>query len=170
VLALFNLIPAFPLDGGRVLRAAFWSWMQDFGRATRIAAGTGEVFGIALILYGFLEFATGDMIGGVWLFFTGLFLHGAAGAARQELAIRRTFAGLPVSTLMHRNPIGVAPDLSIADLIQHYFYRHHFKAFPVLRDSELVGCIMAKDVRNLPLRVEDIMHPCSPEVIVSLRS
>jgi Zn-dependent protease len=172
VLALFNLIPAFPLDGGRVLRAALWHWMQDYGRATRIAAGSGEVFGIALILYGALEFATGDMIGGVWLFFIGLFLNGAAGATRQELVIRRTFAGLPISTLMQRNPIGVAPELSIADLIQHYFYRHYFKAFPVLRDNELVGCVMAKDVRNLPpgdatrLHVVDIMHPCSPEIIV----
>jgi Zn-dependent protease len=143
ILALFNLIPAFPLDGGRVLRAGLWGWMNDFGRATRIAAGAGEFFGIAMILYGILEFATGNTIAGVWLFFIGLFLHGAAGAARQELAIRRTFAGLPVSVLMQRNPIGVAPDLSIADLIEHYFYRYHFKAFPVLRDDELVGCVMA---------------------------
>jgi CBS domain-containing protein len=66
----------------------------------------------------------------------------------------------------------VAPDLSIADLIEHYFYRYHFKAFPVLRDRELVGCITAKDVRDLPpgdrtrIRVADVMHPCSSEIIV----
>jgi Zn-dependent protease len=172
ILALFNLVPAFPLDGGRVLRAGLWGWMNDFGRATRIAAGAGEFFGIAMILYGILEFATGNVIAGIWLFFIGLFLHGAAGAARQELAVRRTFAGLPVSVLMQRNPIGVAPDLSIADLIEHYFYRYHFKAFPVLRDRELVGCIMATDVRDLPpgdrtrIRVADVMHPCSSEIIV----
>lgn len=150
ILALFNLVPAFPLDGGRVLRAGLWGWMDDFARATRIAAGAGEFFGIAMILYGILEFVTGNAIAGVWLFFIGFFLHGAAGAARQDLALRRTFAGLPVSVLMQRNPIGVAPDLSIADLIEHYFYRYYFKAFPVLRDHELVGCIMANDVRNLP--------------------
>ncbi len=172
ILALFNLIPAFPLDGGRGLRAGLWGWMNDFGRATRIAAGAGEFFGIAMILYGILEFATGNIIAGVWLFFIGLFLHGAAGAARQELAIRRTFAGLPVSMLMQRNPIGVAPDLPIADLIEHYFDRYYFKAFPVLRDDELVGCIMAKDVRNLPpgdaarVRVADVMHPCTSEIII----
>jgi CBS domain-containing protein len=131
-----------------------------------------KFFGIAMILYGILEFATGNIIGGVWLFFIGLFLHGAAGAARQELAIRRTFARLPVSMLMQRNPIGVPLDLSIADLIEHYFYRYYLKAFPVLRDDELVGCIMAKDVRNLPpgdatrVRVADLMHPCSSEIIV----
>lgn len=172
ILVLFNIVPAFPLDGGRVLRAALWGWTNDFGRATRIAAAAGEFFGVAMILYGILEFTIGNMIGGIWLFFIGLFLHAAAGAARQELAIRRTFAGLPVSELMQRNPIGVSPDLSIAGLIEHYFYRHYFKAFPVLRDGELVGCIMAKDVRNLPgramqqLRVAEVMHPCSSEIIV----
>jgi Zn-dependent protease len=170
ILALFNLIPAFPLDGGRVLRAALWGWLNDFPRATRIAAGSGEFFGIAMILYGVLEFITGSTIGGVWLFFIGLFLHGAAGAARRELALRRTFGGLPVSTLMQRNPIGVAPDLSIAELIENYFYKYYFKAFPVLREGELIGCIMAKDVRELApvdsTRVADVMRPCSPEIIV----
>lgn len=172
ILALFNLIPAFPLDGGRMLRAALWGWMKDFSRATRIAAGAGEFFGIAMILYGILQFVIGNMIGGIWLFFIGLFLHGAASGARLELALRRTFAGLPVSTLMQRNPIAVTPDLSIADLIEHYFYRYYYKAFPVLRDGDLVGCIMAKDVRDLPpgqasrLRVADVMHPCLPEIIV----
>ncbi|QQO24398.1 site-2 protease family protein [Bradyrhizobium diazoefficiens] len=172
ILALFNLIPAFPLDGGRVLRAGLWGWMSDFGRATRIAAASGEFFGIAMILYGILEFITGNIISGVWLSFIGLFLHGAAGAARRELALRRTFGGLPVSTLMQRNPIGVAPDLSIAELVEDYFYRYYFKAFPVLRDGELIGCIMAKDVRDLApsdaaqRRVADVMRPCSPEIIV----
>lgn len=172
ILALFNLVPAFPLDGGRVLRAGLWGWMDDFARATRIAAGAGEFFGIAMILYGILEFATGNAIAGVWLFFIGFFLHGAAGAARQDLALRRTFAGLPVSVLMQRNPIGVALDLTIADLIEHYFYRYYFKAFPVLRDHELVGCIMANDVRNLPpgdrtrVHVADVMRPCSPEIVI----
>lgn len=172
ILALFNLIPAFPLDGGRVLRAGLWGWMSDFGRATRIAAGSGEFFGIAMILYGILEFITGNIISGVWLSFIGLFLHGAAGAARRDLALRRTFGGLPVSTLMQRNPVGVAPDLSIAELVEDYFYRYYFKAFPVLRDGELIGCIMAKDVRDLApsdaaqRRVADVMRPCSPEIIV----
>ncbi|RXG93686.1 CBS domain-containing protein [Bradyrhizobium zhanjiangense] len=125
-----------------------------------------------MILYGILEFITGSTISGVWLFFIGLFLHGAAGAARHELTLRHTFGGLPVSTLMQRNPIGVAPDISIAELVEDYFYKYYFKAFPVLRDGELIGCIMAKDVRDLgpsdttQRRVADVMRPCSPEIIV----
>lgn len=80
--------------------------------------------------------------------------------------------GLAVSTLMQRNPIGVSPDLSITELVEDYFYRYYFKAFPVLRGGELIGCIMAKDIRDLnpsnsaQRRVADVMRPCSPEIIV----
>jgi Zn-dependent protease/CBS domain-containing protein len=172
LLAIFNLIPAFPLDGGRVLRAALWAWTKDFGRATRFAAAAGQFFGVALILYGIVQFLGGNIIGGIWLFFIGLFLHGAAGAARQELVIRRAFAGLTVAKLMQRNPISVPPELTIRALIDNYFYRYYFKAFPVLRDGELVGCIMAKDVQNLAaedrdrLTTGEVMQPCLPQIVV----
>ena len=172
ILALFNLVPAFPLDGGRILRAALWGWKKDFARATHIAAGAGQVFGLALILYGAVRFVAGDLVGGIWLFFIGLFMHGAAGAARQEVALRRAFAGKRVSALMQRDPIGVPPDLPIRGLVQDYFYRYYFKAFPVLHDGALVGCIMAKQVSRLRredwdrLTVGEVMQPCSPDIIV----
>jgi Zn-dependent protease len=82
VLAIFNLVPAFPLDGGRMLRAALWGWKQDLRWATNIAAGAGALFGVALILWGVFRLLSGDVIGGIWLFLIGMFLHGAAGAAR----------------------------------------------------------------------------------------
>jgi Zn-dependent protease/CBS domain-containing protein len=172
ILALFNLVPAFPLDGGRILRAALWGWKKDFARATHIAARAGQFFGLALILYGVVRFVAGDFVGGIWLFFIGLFMHGAAGASRQELTMRRAFAGKPVSAMMQTDPIAVPPDLPIRGLVEDYFYRYYFKAFPVLRDGALVGCIMAKQVS--PLRREDwdrltvgeVMQQCSPDVIV----
>jgi Zn-dependent protease/CBS domain-containing protein len=172
VLAIFNLVPAFPLDGGRMLRAALWGWRKDFTWATRVAAGAGQVFGLVLIIYGIVQFAAGSVIEGIWLAFIGLFLHGAAGAARGQLTIRRAFGGRPVSALMQGDPVSVAPGLSIRNLVEDYFYRHYFKAFPVVHDGALVGCIMAKQVSNLSredwdrLTVGDVMQPCSPDIIV----
>jgi predicted transcriptional regulator len=99
-------------------------------------------------------------------------MHGAAGAARQEVALRRAFAGKRVSALMQRDPIAVPPDLPIRGLVQDYFYRYYFKAFPVLRDGALVGCIMANQVSRLRredwdrLTVGEVMQPCSPDIIV----
>ena len=172
ILAIFNLVPGFPLDGGRILRAALWSWKQDFAWATRIAAGTGQFFGLALILFGGWQCVTGNFVDGIWLFFIGLFLHGAAGAARRELSMRRAFAGRPVSTMMRTDPVAVPPDLPIRALVEDYFYRRYFKAFPVLRDGALVGCIMAGQVSRLSredrdrLTVGEVMQSCSPDIIV----
>ena len=102
ILAIFNLVPGFPLDGGRILRAALWGWKKDFARATRIAAGTGQFFGLALILLGGWQFVTANFVDGTWLFFIGLFLHGAAGAARRELEAQPPPQHGPMTrTLLH---------------------------------------------------------------------
>ena len=84
MLGIFNLIPAFPLDGGRVFRAALWAWRQDIGWATRIAARAGDVFGILLIVLGVIGVLRGDFIGGMWRFLIGMFLRGAAEASYQQ--------------------------------------------------------------------------------------
>src|SRR3977135_816735 len=88
VLAIFNLVPAFPLDGGRMLRAALWGWKQDLRWATNIAAGAGALFGIALILWGVFQLLSGEVIGGIWLLLIGMFLHGAAGGEPPHNAAR----------------------------------------------------------------------------------
>jgi Zn-dependent protease/predicted transcriptional regulator len=173
LLALFNLVPAFPLDGGRMLRAALWGWKQDMRWATNVAAGAGALFGVVLILTGVFDVVTGNFIGGVWLFLIGMFLHGAAGAARQETIVRQAFAGRRVSDFMNSQPVTVTPDVPLRSLVEDYFYRHPYKMFPVLRDGRLFGCVTAARVRQSDraqwdrLTVRDILDRCTADNTVS---
>jgi Zn-dependent protease/CBS domain-containing protein len=174
VLALFNLVPAFPLDGGRVLRAALWAWKQDPRWATNVAAGAGALFGVFLIVAGILEVVlTGNFIGGVWLFLIGMFLHGAAGAARQQMLVRQVFAGHRVSAFMNPQPVTVEPDLPLARLVDDYFYRYPYKMFPVVSGGRLLGCVTAARLRQSDraqwarLTVRDVLEPRAAENTVS---
>ena len=141
VLAIFNLVPAFPLDGGRVLRAALWGWRGDYVWATRVAAGAGNAFGIILIVLGLFEIVQGDFVGGIWRFLIGMFLRGAATASSTEAMARSLLGRIPVARVMNPNPQTVAPELSIEEFINDYVYRHHHRWFPVLRGDEVLGTV-----------------------------
>ncbi len=173
MLALFNLVPAFPLDGGRVLRAALWSWRNDLAWATRIATNAGNLFGIGLIVYGVVNVMTGNFIGGMWLFLIGLSLRGAAAASYQEVIARTALEGVPVLRVMNREPIAVAPDLPVAAFIEDYVYRRHHRSFPVARRGLLVGCVGTEQAAKLDRAawpstpVERIMAPCDADDVVS---
>ena len=166
-LGLFNLVPAFPLDGGRMLRAVLWGWRGDFGWATRIAASTGNAFGILLIILGVLEILRGDFIGGMWQFLIGTFLRGAAGASYQQSVAQRMLAGVSVAQVMTANPIAVPPNLSISNFIEDYVYRYHHREFPVSRDGVLVGFIGTKQAASLDRSrwrdtpVAEVQAPCT---------
>ncbi len=167
-LALFNLVPAFPLDGGRILRSVLWASMRDFRRATLIATQFGTVFGILLIVYGGIEVLTGAVVAGIWLFLIGMFLNGAAGAARQQMIVTQVFSGRKVSSLMNPQPVSVSPDLSLRSLVEDYFYRYHFRMFPVERSGKLLGCITAAKIRTIrqadwdKITVGEAADGCSP--------
>jgi Zn-dependent protease/CBS domain-containing protein len=173
LLGLFNLVPAFPLDGGRMLRAALWGWKRDQRWATNIAAGIGAGFGVLVILGGIFEFVGGDFFGGVWLFLIGIFLYGAAGAARRQTAARQILAGHAVAAFINRQPIAVPPDLPVQRLVENFFHRYHYKAFPVEDDDRLVGCITAERLRQIEpaqwdgMTVRDVMDRCPPDSLVS---
>lgn len=173
ILALFNLIPAFPLDGGRMLRAALWGWRKDFASATKIAAGSGQVFGFALILFGLILFLRGAVLSGVWLFLIGLFLRGAASLAYQDMITRKILGDEPVSRFMTTNPISVGPELSIQSLVDDHIYRHHHKSFPVTREGRLIGCIGTPEIAALPRSewprrtVGEQMRPCEEDEITT---
>ncbi len=149
VLALFNLVPAFPLDGGRIFRAALWSWRGDLDWATRIAAGAGNAFGILLIVLGLIGVLQGDFIGGMWRFLIGMFLRGAASASYGETLARRLLADIPVARIMNPNPIAVAQDLSIQDFIDENVYRYHHRWFPVVDDGTVVGSVDTHQIAAL---------------------
>lgn len=152
-LAVFNLIPAFPLDGGRILRSILWGWKKSLRWATRISAAIGGGFGLLLIALGVLTvvFLPGGLTSGLWLFLLGLFVRNAASMSYQQLLLRRALAGEPVSRFMHPDPVTVPRSISVLELVQDYVYRYHFKMFPVVDDSgRLLGCVTTRQIRELP--------------------
>jgi Zn-dependent protease/CBS domain-containing protein len=169
-LALFNLIPALPLDGGRILRAILWGWRKDLGWATRISSAIGSGFGLLMIGLGVVSLISGSFTSGLWLFLIGLFLRNAATASYQQLLLRRALEGEPVSRFMHADPVTVPRGIPVLELVQSYIYRYHFKMFPVVDDSgRLLGCVTARRVRELPRdewdrqTVGSLAERCTPE-------
>jgi Zn-dependent protease len=169
LLAVFNLLPAFPLDGGRALRAILWGVRKNLRWATRVSSAVGLGFGILLILLGVFQFLTGNVIGGVWLFLIGMYLQSAARASYQQILIRKALEGEPVRRFMKTDPVTVSPSISIRQLVEEYIYKYHFQMFPVVIDSDkLVGCITAKELKEIPREewgqktVGEVATKCSP--------
>jgi Zn-dependent protease/CBS domain-containing protein len=150
ILAGFNLLPAFPLDGGRILRAGLWKWKKDIRRATSIASRIGGGFGIALIALGFLSIIRGAFVGGMWWILIGFFLRGASRMSYQRLLMTETLKGEPVSRFMNTDVVTVPPQATIQELVEDYVYRHHHKLFPVAADGNLEGCITTRQIKEIP--------------------
>lgn len=169
----FNLIPAFPLDGGRVLRAGLWQWKKDLSRATRWASRAGSLFGLLLMLSGIFHVVTGDFIVGIWWFVMGLFLRGAARASYYQEVARTKLGGQPIRRFMTPNPETVSSHLPIDVLVEEHFYRSLHEMYPVMDNMRLIGCVNSKQVAGIPrdqwkqLTVRDIVMPCSAENTVA---
>lgn len=168
LLAGFNLVPAFPLDGGRMLRAAIWKWNGDFTRATRIASTIGSAFGISLMAFGILELLSGRLVGAVWYFLIGSFLRGASQSSYEYVVLRSLLAGEPVSRFMRRDPVRLTPEMTLRQLVEDFVYRYDVKYFPVVSDSdELIGCVSAADIKKVPRHewdrhsVAELIQPCT---------
>jgi len=168
ILAGFNLVPAFPLDGGRMLRSALWGWKNNIRWATRVSANIGNGFGIFMIIFGVFHVLTGNFVGGMWWFLIGMFIQGAAKAAYQQLVTRKALQGEPVERFMKTEIVTVQPSVSLQELIENYVYRHHFKMFPMVEDSnKLLGCVTTKQVKAMPCdewsktEVRDVATRCS---------
>ncbi len=150
VLLVFNLLPALPLDGGRIARAALWHLRGDFGQATRVAAGLGRAFGQVLILAGLIAFFFGGLFGGAWLAFIGWFLLGAAEAERQHAVARTALADLRVADLMISEPTTVAPHLSVEKFVEDVFFPRRHSAYPVVDRGRPLGLISFRNTIRLP--------------------
>lgn len=173
ILAAFNLLPAFPLDGGRVLRSILWFAKGDLRWATRIASTVGSGFGLFLIFIGLLSFISGGFITGIWYFLIGMFIRGAALTSYRQVLVRNALSGETIAHFMQSDPVTVPPSVSIRDLVDNYIYRYHYKMFPVSQDGILTGCITSNEVKNIPreewsaLRVQDVLVPCSVDTTVA---
>jgi Zn-dependent protease len=150
-LAVFNIIPAFPLDGGRVLRAMIWGWKGDLKFATRIVSMLGSGFGLFLILLGVVRVVTGgDLLGGMWMGLIGFFLRGAARGSYQQLLTKEALSGEPVRRFMVADPMTVSRAIPVSELVSDYIYKHQRKLFPVVDGERLVGLVSLDGVRSLP--------------------
>lgn len=169
LLAAFNLLPAFPLDGGRMLRSILWGARKNLRWATNISSGIGSTFGILLIVFGIYQFFRGDLIGGLWWFLIGMFLQEAARTSYRQLLIRKALEGESVRRFMQTDPVTVPPSTSVQKLVEDYVYKYHFKMFPVVDSGKLVGCISTKQVQNVPREawgtetVQEIAVQCPTE-------
>lgn len=150
ILAVFNLIPAFPLDGGRVLRSILWAIKGNLRWATKVASFLGESFGFLLMFVGILQFFAGYGLGGVWYFLIGLFLRSASGMSYKQLLVRNALEGEKVEQFMKTDFISVPAAASIDDLVSNYIYKYHFKMFPVAEGSEIIGCITTEQIKHIP--------------------
>lgn len=147
---VFNLLPAFPLDGGRVARALIWGRSGDVERATAIAASVGRGFGFAMIALGLAGTLLGA-IGGIWLALVGLFVIAAAKAEERGLHVRVALSGREAGRLMSSPAIAIPADLSVAAAVQDYFVRHRHTAFPVTGPDGLVGLVDLKAIGRVPV-------------------
>lgn len=174
LLALFNSVPAAPLDGGRLLRAFLWWRTGDRVRATAGAAAAGRGFGWLLLLAGLLLFARGDAVGGLWFVMLAWFLIAAATAEGRQAQLRAVLAGVTVRHAMTPSPVTVPASLTIADLLADPRYRYRHSAFPVIGDD---GCSPAglltlaaagrvAEAQRGVTRVREVMVP-RPEVVVA---
>jgi Zn-dependent protease/CBS domain-containing protein len=175
ILAVFNLIPAFPLDGGRVLRSILWGIKHNLRWATHVASSLGSAFGIILMILGVISFISGNVIGGIWSFLIGTFVRGASQMSYKQMVIRKALAGESIQRFMKSEPVTVPPSLEISQLVQNYFYKYHYKMFPVLDNGRIKGCITTKEVKAIPpeqwssYTVGDLAKPCSGENTISLQ-
>jgi len=150
MLAAFNLVPAFPLDGGRVLRAILWHFKGDMQGATRIAASAGGAFGYTLIFLGIFLVLAGNLANGIWMAFIGWFIAQAAQSSYQQMLLSDIFTKIPVRDFMTTQVVIVDYFISVQDLVDKYFYKHKYAFFPVRQQDQITGIVSLNNVRNLP--------------------
>jgi len=161
LLAGFNLLPGFPLDGGRVLRAILWNRTGNLVKATNIAATVGRFMGWGFIAFGLFQVFAGNFIGGIWFAFIGWFLSSSADASRREITLREQLSGVRVKEVMTANAVRVkevmtanamliSPDTSVAELVSNVFRKQHGRAVPVCQNDKVVGIVTVTDVKELP--------------------
>jgi len=150
MLGAFNLVPGFPLDGGRVLRSIVWAVTGRMDRATQIASYSGQAIGFILIFWGVSRLLGGDFLGGLWTAFIGWFLNNAAESTRQEQTVERTLAGIRVSEVMDLSPPVVDPGLPVYQFVFAHVLGHGQRVALVERSGQLLGIVSITDAKHVP--------------------
>lgn len=165
VLGGFNSIPAFPLDGGRVFRAAVWKRTGDLLRATKIATRLGTGFAYLMIFGGFISIFFGNFFDGLWIIFLGWFLKTGSETSLRQTIIGESLSAVTAGDIMTPQVRTVEPDATVSDLVTNYLLRYKHGGFPVLENGEILGIVTMEDVKKVPkerwpdTRVRDVMAP-----------
>jgi len=149
ILAIFNMVPAFPLDGGRVLRALIWHFKGNLQNATMIASSMGSAFGYFLIFMGIYLMLAGNFINGIWFAFIGWFISQSSQSSYQHTLISDIFNKIHVSEFMTDHIVTVNYHISVQELVDQYFYKYKFACFPVRRNEEIIGIVNIDNVNSL---------------------
>jgi Zn-dependent protease len=173
VLAIFNLVPAFPMDGGRALRATIWAATGDIRKATMRASQVGKYIGTGFMLAGLLAVLTGNLLAGIWWVLIGGFIRASAIGAFLNARIETVLDGLPVARFMTLAPDTVSSDLTLADFVENHLYKFGHDMFPILTAGKPVGTIGLGEVRLIPpdawpkTLTGNVMTPLTPLRIIS---
>lgn len=171
-----NLIPAFPLDGGWLLRAWLRRRTNDLRQATRLACLAGSLCGFVFMMAGFVQVITGHILAGVWWFVLGFFLRETAGASYYRMVTQTTLASMAIRRIMTPDPVTVSSDTSVQQLVEDYFHRSFHKIYPVMEDARLIGCVGPKQISAVPrdkwaeLTARDLTIPCSKDNTIDVDS
>ncbi|NWG08815.1 MAG: site-2 protease family protein [Nitrososphaerales archaeon] len=159
----FNLIPAFPMDGGRILRAGIWKAKKDMVVATRMASRAGEAISYLFIFFGLFLILFDGFISGLWFILIGWFIKSGAEASLKQTIISQALSGVNVGDIMTKEVHTIAQNMSISDVVENYFYKYKHGGFPVVEDGNLLGMLTTQDVRAVAkerwneLKAKDIM-------------
>jgi Zn-dependent protease len=148
---VFNLLPAFPMDGGRIARAILWWRTGNRTSATRIAATIGRIFGYLFIAGGLLMVAAGDVFGGIWLALIGMIINGSARGAAMQTALTSRIGNVVVADVMDREPVAIPGDLSVERALDEYFLRYRWPWFPVVDAAHrFLGLVLRDRADEVP--------------------
>ncbi len=150
VLGLFNLIPGFPLDGGRVLRAVIWQVTRDSRRSTELATAVGRLVAWGFMLWGFWLVLNDEVLRGIWTAAIGWFLNNAASASLEQTVAEQRLRRLRVGDVVRPDPTAVPPNISVAELVERYMLPGARRSVPVVDGDRVVGIVTLSDVRNVP--------------------
>ncbi len=175
LLAVFNMVPGFPLDGGRVFRSIIWQRTRNLHKSTRIAAGVGEGFGYLLMAIGVVFFIFGNLFDGIYFFIVGLFLRGIAAGSFQQMIAEETLSGLTARDAAMQNCEIVTPGESVESVVDNYVLLRNVRCFPVQSNDDLLGLATLEDIRHVPrdqwpftpiekaMTTVDRLHSVSPD-------
>jgi Zn-dependent protease len=164
-LAVFNLVPGYPLDGGRIFRALAWWKTGSLTKATRWASDVGKGFAWALMILGVFQIFAGALVGGLWLVLIGMFLKGIAASGYQETLMKQTLEDVSVGNVMVTDVVSISPDVTLEEAAQDYFLRYGHGGFPVVEGGRPAGLIALANIKDVPPEerpsktVRDVMIP-----------